>query len=206
MPKGIDGSGEKGEQMAVLLGTGGADGQDALDKVKEMVVSPQRVIAKGGPLEQAVRQLRINEIIVAVRQQRGGVLPLRSLLDCRLNGVRVTDLSHFFERVHGQVPIESLKASWLIYGSGYRQNLQRTFMKRVFDIVVAAALLIVTFPIMLLAALLIMFEDGEPIIYRQRRVGAREFEVDARLAWYRSLPLSAVDHLRTVVGGGACTR
>ena len=31
-PGGIDGSGEKGEQMAVLLGTGGTDGQDALDK------------------------------------------------------------------------------------------------------------------------------------------------------------------------------
>src|SRR6266496_1873747 len=31
-PGGIDGSGEKSEQMAVLLGTGGTDGQDALDK------------------------------------------------------------------------------------------------------------------------------------------------------------------------------
>jgi len=145
----------------------------ALDKVRDMVVSPQRVIARGGPLEQAVRQLRINEIIVAVRQQRGGVLPLRSLLDCRLDGVRVTDLSRFFDRVHGQVPIESLKASWLIYGSGYRQNWRRSFMKRIFDVVVAAVLLVVTFPIMLLAAILIMLEDGEPIIYRQERVGAR---------------------------------
>jgi sugar transferase (PEP-CTERM system associated) len=145
----------------------------ALDKVNEMAVSPQRVIARGGPLEQAVRQLRINEIIVAVRQQRGGVLPLRSLLDCRLDGVRVTDLSRFFERVHGQVPIESLKVSWLIYGNGYRQNWRRTFMKRVFDIVIAAALLVLTFPIMLFAALLVLFEDGAPIIYRQQRMGSR---------------------------------
>ena len=67
----------------------------------------------------------------------------------------------------------SVKASWLIYGSGYRQNLQRTFMKRVFDIAAAAVLLVVTFPIMLLAAILILLEDGEPIIYRQERVGAR---------------------------------
>ena len=145
----------------------------ALDRVQEMVVAPQRVIARGGPLEQTVRQLRINEIIVAVRQQRGGVLPLRSLLDCRLDGVRVTDLSHFFERVHGQVPIEALKASWLIYGAGYRQNWRRTFMKRVCDIVFAAALVVLTLPIMALAALLIWLEDGAPVIYRQQRVGAR---------------------------------
>jgi len=145
----------------------------ALDKVADMAVSTQRVIARGGTLEQVVRQLRINEIIVAVRQQRGGVLPLRSLLDCRLDGVRVTDLSRFFERVHGQVPLESLKVSWLIYGNGYRQNWRRTFMKRVFDIVVAAILLVLTLPIMVVTALLILFEDGAPVIYRQQRVGAR---------------------------------
>jgi len=46
-------------------------------------------------------------------------------------------------------------------------------MKRVFDVVVAAVLLVVTFPIMLLAAMLIMLEDGEPVVYRQQRVGAR---------------------------------
>jgi len=145
----------------------------ALDKVHEMAVSSQRVIARGGPLEQVARQLRIDEIIVAVRQQRGGVLPLRSLLDCRLGGVRVTDLSRFFERVHGQVPIESLKVSWLIYGNGYRQNWRRTFMKRVFDILVAAVLLVLTLPIMFIVALMILLEDGGPIVYRQQRVGAR---------------------------------
>src|SRR4030095_11286211 len=145
----------------------------ALDKVHDTAVSPQRVIARGGTLEQIARQLRINEIIVAVRQQRGGVLPLRSLLDCRLDGVRVTDLSRFFERVHGQVPIESLKVSWLIYGNGYRQNWRRTFMKRVFDIVVAAFLLVLSLPIMLMATLLILFEDGGSVVYRQQRVGAR---------------------------------
>jgi sugar transferase (PEP-CTERM system associated) len=145
----------------------------ALDKVPEMAVSPQRVIARGGLLEQAVRQLRINEIIIAVRQQRGGVLPLRSLLNCRLDGVRVTDLSRFFERVHGQVPIESLKVSWLIYGNGYRQTWFRTAVKRLFDIAAATVLLVLTLPIMLLASAAILLQDGAPVIYRQRRVGAR---------------------------------
>src|SRR5205814_5649661 len=97
----------------------------------------------------------------------------RLVLHCRVLGLVASDLSRFFERVDCQVPIESLKASWLIYGSGYRQNWRRTFMKRVFDVVVAAVLLVVTFPIMLLAAMLIMLEDGEPVVYRQQRVGAR---------------------------------
>ncbi len=96
-----------------------------LEKEQNATVSRRKVIARTGPLEATVKQLGVNEIIVAVREQRGGVLPLRALLECRLNGVQVTDLARFFERVHGQVPIDSLKVSWLIYGDGYRQDWAR---------------------------------------------------------------------------------
>ena len=44
-------------------------------------------------LKRAVRELRVSEIVIAVRERRGGVLPLRQLLDCKLRGVRVMDLS-----------------------------------------------------------------------------------------------------------------
>jgi sugar transferase (PEP-CTERM system associated) len=145
----------------------------ALEKTQETVVSPGRVIARGSPLEETVRQLGIDEVIVAVRQQRGGVLPLRALLDCRLDGVQITDLARYFERVHGQVPIESLKVSWLIYGHGFRQNALRSFVKRCFDILISAALIALSAPVVVLAALLIAAEGGGPIIYRQERVGFR---------------------------------
>ena len=145
----------------------------ALEKMQETVVSPGRVIARAGPLEETVRQLGINEVIVAVRQQRGGVLPLRALLDCRLNGVQITDLPRYFERVHGQVPIESLKVSWLIYGQGFRQNVLRGFVKRCFDLAASAALIVVAAPLVLVAAALIAAEGGGPVIYRQERVGFR---------------------------------
>jgi len=169
----------------------------ALDKVPDTVVSPSRVIARSSSLEDTVRQLGIHEIIVAVRQQRGGVLPLRALLDCRLKGVQVTDLARFFERVHGQVPIESLKVSWLIYGDGYRQNWIRNFVKRVFDIVASTGLLIAAAPVMVLAASMIVLESGGPVIYRQERVGrggrtftvlkfrsmSRDAEKDGKATW-----------------------
>ena len=44
-------------------------------------------------------------------------------------------------------------------------------LKRSFDIVVAAIALLVTSPIMLVASLLILGEDGWPIIYRGERIG-----------------------------------
>jgi sugar transferase (PEP-CTERM system associated) len=144
-----------------------------LDKVTEMQVSPKHVLSRTGSIEDAVKRLDIDEIIVAVRQQRGGVLPLRGLLECRLNGVQITDLPRFFERVHGRVPIESLKASWLIYGSGFRQKWPRRVIKRMFDVVASSLLLVVALPLMAIVAILISLESGGPVIYRQERVGLR---------------------------------
>jgi sugar transferase (PEP-CTERM system associated) len=144
-----------------------------LENFHECVVPPARIVARGASLEETVRRLGVDEVIVAVRQQRGGVLPLRALLDCRLNGVQVTDLPGHFERVHGQVPIESLKVSWLIYGHGFRQSLVRLFVKRCFDLVASALLLTVAAPIISVAALLVAMEGGGSVIYRQERVGYR---------------------------------
>ncbi|MFN3565983.1 MAG: TIGR03013 family XrtA/PEP-CTERM system glycosyltransferase [Burkholderiaceae bacterium] len=131
----------------------------------------QRVYARENDLTELVRRLRVQEVIVAVREQRGGVLPLRELLECRINGVPVTDLAGFYERVRGEVPIESLKASWLIYGQGFAQDGLRAVVKRAFDVVASTILLILALPVMLLAAIAIYLESGLPIIYRQERVG-----------------------------------
>ncbi len=133
--------------------------------------APQRVYAREHDFTELVRRLRVQEVIVAVREQRGGVLPLRELLECRIRGIPVTDLAGFYERVRGEVPIESLKASWLIYGQGFAQGGLRTAIKRAFDIVAATVLLILALPVMLFAALAIFVESGLPIIYRQERVG-----------------------------------
>jgi sugar transferase (PEP-CTERM system associated) len=144
-----------------------------LEKVPARCISSNRIVSNHLSLEETVRHLAIDEIIVAVREQRGGVLPLRALLECRLGGVQVTDLPRFFERVHGRVPIESLKVSWLIYGNGFRQNWLRGFVKRAFDLAVVAVLLPLSLPLMAAIACLISLESGAPIIYRQERVGCR---------------------------------
>lgn len=130
-----------------------------------------RLISAETSLVETSRKLKVNEIIVAVGECRGGGIPLNELLDCKLAGVRVLDLSTYFERALGQVRLESLRASWLIFGDGFRQGFMRTFIKRIFDITGALTLLVLTLPIMLVTALLIALESGFPIFYRQERVG-----------------------------------
>ena len=135
------------------------------------VVPVDRVLPRTLPLSEVVSGLGVKEVIVAVREQRGGVLPMRELIECRVSGVPVTDLAGMYERIRGEVPIESLKASWLIYGQGFAQGGLRTFVKRTFDVLVSAVMLALTLPLMLVTALAIRFDSTGPVIFRQDRVG-----------------------------------
>ena len=141
-----------------------------LDAIQHYV-QPSKVLSAKGSLMALVRKYGVNEIVVAVRQRRGGGLPMKELLECKLKGVRVIDLSSFIERERGQVRLESLNASWMIMGEGFRQGFFRDFVKRMFDLGASLSLLAVASPIMLLTALFIFLENGAPVLYRQERVG-----------------------------------
>lgn len=134
-------------------------------------VESDRLIPRSISLTEVIERLDVKEVIVAVREQRGGVLPLRELLDCRVRGIPVTDLSAFYEKVRGEVPVETLKASWLIYGSGFEQGSVRTLIKRAFDMATASVLFVAALPVMIVTALAIKLDSPGPVIYRQVRTG-----------------------------------
>jgi sugar transferase (PEP-CTERM system associated) len=134
-------------------------------------VPHERILHGNIPLSELVDRHQVNEILLAVRDRRGGGLPIADLLDCKLRGVRITELSTFFERENGHLQLDSMNASWMILGEGFHQGLLRDTVKRVFDLVVSLALLAVTSPVMLLAALAIKLESQGPVFYRQERVG-----------------------------------
>jgi sugar transferase (PEP-CTERM system associated) len=138
---------------------------------EEVHVPAERVLTRDMSLTDTAIALKVDEIVVAVRERRGGVLPLRELLDCRISGVKVMDLSSHFESMLGQIRIDALKAGWLIFGEGFDQGFMRTFIKRVFDWIFAFVMLILVSPVMLITALAIRFEDGGGIFYKQERVG-----------------------------------
>ena len=151
-------------------------------------------------LWQMARRFRVTEIVVGVRDRRQGGVPSDELLLCRLYGINVIQLSSFFERQAGQVRLDSLNPSWLIYGEGFRQGFTRTAIKRIFDIVASVSLLIVALPVMILTALAILITMGRPIFYCQQRVGAggrpfrickfrsmrNDAEVDGKPQWAQS--------------------
>jgi sugar transferase (PEP-CTERM system associated) len=138
---------------------------------EECSVSPSQLLPMEGSLMDMVNKHDVNEIVVAVQNRRGGALPIRELLICKLNGIKVTDSAAFFEREACQIRVDSLQPSWLVFGNGFDQGFFRIWCKKSFDLVVSLCVLIVALPILLITALLIFAEDRGPVFYRQERVG-----------------------------------
>ncbi len=136
-------------------------------------VSAWGVLAPKMTLTDMVRKEKVDEIVVAVSERRGGSMPLRELLDCKLQGVHVIDLSTHFEKTLGQIRLDAVNAGWLVFSDGFAQGWIRSLVKRVFDIVCAAVLILLTIPVMLVTAVLIRMESRGPIFYIQERVGLR---------------------------------
>jgi sugar transferase (PEP-CTERM system associated) len=172
-------------------------------------VSAWGLLSPEQSLTDIVMAEQVDEIVVAVSERRGGSMPLRELLDCKLQGVRVTDLATHFEKTLGQIRLDAVSAGWLIFGDGFKQGWWRAFVKRVFDIVCASILIVLSLPIMLITAVLIVVESGGPIFYLQERVGLNgrlfnvikfrsmrtDAEKDGKPRW-----ASAVDDRATKVG------
>ena len=139
------------------------------ETVKE--VSAWGLLSTEKSLTDVVLEHQVDQIVVALSERRGGSMPLRELLDCKLQGVRVVDIATYFEITLGQIRLDAVSAGWLIFGEGFNQGLVRTLIKRVFDIVCATLLILLSLPVMLVAAVLILIESGSPIFYFQERVG-----------------------------------
>ncbi|MDQ7015529.1 MAG: TIGR03013 family PEP-CTERM/XrtA system glycosyltransferase [Gammaproteobacteria bacterium] len=148
-----------------LVGYAHIDGQPDLVNEKEIVHLQQSL------LDYAIVN-KLDEVVVAVDDRRKA-FPLDELLDCKMAGVDVVDLLTFFEREAGKVQLNILHPSWLLFSDGFQQNVVRDTTKRLFDLCASFSLLAVTWPVMLLTALLIKIEDGwsMPVFYRQTRTG-----------------------------------
>jgi sugar transferase (PEP-CTERM system associated) len=147
-------------------------GYVSLQSSRHYIPLPQVLpMAPGDSLLSVAERYAIDEIVVAVRERRGGGLPVQQLLECKLKGIQVVELSTFFEREYRQVLLESLNPSWMVLGDGFRRGFVGNAVKRLFDVMVSGALLLLTLPVMLVTALCIYLESGLPVLYRQERVG-----------------------------------
>ena len=118
-----------------------------------------------------VVRLAASEVVLALEERRNA-LPLGDLLRIKTTGVHVNEISTFLERETGRVDLDSVNPSWLIFSDGFSAGRRlSSIAKRLFDVVASSILLLLTGPVILLAALLVKLDSKGPAFYRQQRVG-----------------------------------
>jgi sugar transferase (PEP-CTERM system associated) len=142
---------------------------DDASRIGERIVNPA-IVGTPADIDRLIAQHQIDRIVVGLSDRRGK-LPVEELLRAKMAGVRVEDATTTYERVTGKILIDDLRPSWLIFSDGFRVSRINRLMKRTIDLSLALAMALVALPIMALTALLVLIDDGAPILYRQERVG-----------------------------------
>ncbi len=142
---------------------------DDAARIGERIVNPG-IIGTHADIPALVARYRIDRIVVGLSDRRGK-LPIAELLQAKMAGIRVEDATTTYERVTGKILIDDLRPSWLIFSDGFRVSRGTRLMKRAIDLTLAAAMGVLCFPFMALAALAVYLESGRPVLYCQERVG-----------------------------------
>jgi sugar transferase (PEP-CTERM system associated) len=142
-----------------VIGWAGAMGDDSMNR--EML---------GDTLSSLKTRRAVDRVIVAMADRRGK-MPVDELLQLRLNDVKIEEATGLTEQISGQIDIDELQPSWLIFADGFRMSPAATLARRITSTLLALACLIVVAPLLPIVALLVWVSSPGPILYRQKRVG-----------------------------------
>lgn len=140
---------------------------------EQCAVPPQEIVGAGAGLTEVVLREKPQKIVVSLSERRGN-LPVREILNCKLNGIEVLDAPSFYEQMTGKLLLEDLRPSWIIFSDGFRVTSRIRLYKRIFDTAAAVAGLVLTLPLLPLIAAAIALDSEGPVFFRQARLGYRE--------------------------------
>src|SRR5438552_457535 len=115
---------------------------------------------------------RYNGVILAESIDRLGPELLEILVRTQFQRTRVYTLESFHEVHWRHVPMHTIDPFWpLQMGFQLARISPYHYLKRLFDLIFSAVLLLISAPLVALIVLLIWMESGRPAIFRQLRVG-----------------------------------
>ncbi|MGB8889675.1 MAG: sugar transferase [Candidatus Korobacteraceae bacterium] len=133
-------------------------------------ISPRVPRFDDNELEEAAQQHNVQRVIITMGDRRGK-LQVEKLLKLKTSGVYIQDGPEYYETITGKIPLDSLRLSWLLFSPGFHVRTALRVYKRLFSLILGGFAILVTSPLMLLAAVAIRLDSPGPAIFRQKRVG-----------------------------------
>ena len=145
---------------------------------------------------ESLEQLSTNDLagIAIGEQAQLNERALERLLALRRQGVNVIALVNWAEQLLQRVPPELFSNHWLAQAEGFALQPDRLGwrIKRLGDLLIATMLMLISAPLVAIAAALIKLEDGGPVLFTQIRTGI--YGEPFRLSKLRSMRTDAERH------------
>ena len=139
---------------------------------------PAPVLGASWDLERLIEQHGVEHVVITFSTAPSEVL-LRELQRCEELGVSVSLVPRLFERVTERLSVDHIGGLPLLSTRRADPKGWQFAVKYLVDRAVAAVLLLLTLPVLAVAALAVRLSVGSPVLFRQRRVGldGREFDM-----------------------------
>ena len=126
-----------------------------------------------GPVEELKRivgETKPDRLVVGMLDRRGQ-LPMMDLLDLRFQGISIETAATAYETIFGRMSIRELQPAELVFSSDLRPSPAVMGLQQAYSCVLAAVLVVVALPVMVMVAISVRMSSKGPIFYRQVRVG-----------------------------------
>ena len=128
------------------------------------------VLGNSDQIQAAIQQHSISLVVVAITHEKSHTL-INNLTRLTFNGVKLTDMSSLYELLAGKIPIDHISDMWLFVHNLNRSMIYYSHFKRITDLVLAAIMLMLVWPLFIIIGLLIKLDSDGPAFYRQERLG-----------------------------------
>lgn len=110
-------------------------------------------------------------VVVALTERRGRV-PVAALVEsCIARGIHVEEAADFYERLTGRLALESLAPASIVFSKGFRRSRSYDVLARCVSVLLAAAGLVLLWPLMAIIAIAIKLDSPGPVLFIHERVG-----------------------------------
>lgn len=120
--------------------------------------------------EAVIKDNNVKLVIIAVKSRMDSDI-LTDLVKGIPLGVKVWRMYRFYEKITHKFLVSKMSVNWLFYDCVRKKALIYAYLKRICDIFASIFILIVTSPLLLIAAVGIKLSDLGPILFTQMRAG-----------------------------------
>jgi len=117
--------------------------------------------------ENKVQEIIVSDSLVAEKNL------IRSLIDCKMHGITISDVPAFYEKRFQMLPVPALSERWFLESEGFYRLGDRIYnrLKRLADLLLSSLILILSLPADIVVALAIKSTSRGPVFFKQERVG-----------------------------------